>query len=315
MPEGDPGMDPAILAERRFLISLAFRMLGTIADAEDAVQEGYVRWYRMTDEERGEIQEPHFWLRRVVSRICLDMLGSARSRRETYVGPWLPEPLPSQAFSEPGPDPADRVTLDDTVSSALLVVLEQMTPPERVAFVLHDVFAIPFEEIATIVGRTPGACRQLAHSARRRVERARARSAGPREHDQVVRAFAAAARSGDLQQLIAVLDSDVVLQSDGGGVVSAARRPISGVDRVARFLAGLAHKHAVSAVTEQATHDGLGLVLWDDGRIMAVATLDVADGLVTQLRIVLNPHKLTLWNLATDLTPDRLGPAVPDQSG
>jgi RNA polymerase sigma-70 factor (ECF subfamily) len=279
-------------------------MLGTVADAEDAVQEAYVRWYRMSDQERSAIQMPHSWLRRVVSRICLDMLGSARARRETYVGPWLPEPLPSQAFSEPDPNPADRVTLDDTVSSALLVVLETMTPAERVAFVLHDVFAIPFEEIAAIVGRTPGACRQLAHSARQRVERARARSSSRREHDEVVRAFAAAARSGDVEKLVAVLDPDVVLRSDGGGIVSAARRPVLGGDRVARLLAGLARKLTVgafSAFTEQETHDGLGLTLWDEGRIMAVVTLDVADGLVTDVRIVLNPHKLSLWNLATEV--------------
>lgn len=300
MTNDDLDVDPTILVERRFLISLAFRMLGTIADAEDAVQEAYVRWYRMSDEERGEIQVPQLWLRRVVSRICLDMLGSARARRETYVGPWLPEPLPSQTFSEPDTNPADRVTLDDTVSSALLVVLERMTPAERVAFVLHDVFAVPFDEIAAIVGRTPGACRQLAHSARRRVEQARARSASRIEHDQVVRAFAAAARSGDVEKLVAVLDPDVVLQSDGGGVVTAARKPILGVDRVARLLAGLTRKVIVGAFTEQETHDGLGLALWDEGRIMGVATFDVADGRVTDVRIVLNPHKLSRWNLDTE---------------
>jgi RNA polymerase sigma factor (sigma-70 family) len=301
MTDADPEVDPTILAERRFLTSLAFRMLGTIADAEDAVQEAYVRWYRMSDQERGAIEVPQFWLRRVVSRICLDMLGSARARRETYVGPWLPEPLPSQTFSEQAPNPADRVTLDDTVSSALLVVLERMTPPERVAFVLHDVFAIPFEEIAVIAGRTPGACRQLAHSARRRVERARARSSPRREHDQVVRAFAAAARSCDVEKLVAVLDPDVVLRSDGGGIVRAARNPILGVDRAARFLAGLARKSVVSALTEQETHDGLGLAIWDEGRVIAVATLDVADGLVTDVRIVVNPAKLSLWNVATEV--------------
>jgi len=299
--DDDPGVDTKILAERRFLISLAFRMLGTIAEAEDAVQETYVRWYRMSDEERAAIQVPHYWLQRVVSRICLDVLGSARARRERYVGPWLPEPLPSSVFAEQDLDPADRVTLDDTVSSALLVVLESMTPAERVVFVLHEVFAIPFDEIAATVGRTPGACRQLAHSARRRVQQARARSATRLQHDRVVRAFAAAARTGNVEGLIAALDPDVVLRSDGGGVVTAARNPILGADRVARYLAGLAKKYPFGDLLEQETHDGLGFALWEEGRIMALVTLDVAgaDGLVTDVRIVRNPHKLSLWNAAT----------------
>lgn len=133
MTDDEPALARA-LAERRHLMSLAFRMLGTIAEAEDAVQETYVRWWRTGRAEREAVQAPHFWLQRVTSRICLDLLGSARARREEYVGPWLPEPLPSQVFARPAPDPADRVTLDDSVSSALLVVLETMTPAERVAF-------------------------------------------------------------------------------------------------------------------------------------------------------------------------------------
>lgn len=284
------------LAERRHLVSLAFRMLGTIAEAEDAVQETYVRWWRMGRAEREAVQAPHYWLQRVTSRICLDMLGSARARREQYVGPWLPEPLPSQVFARPDLDPADRVTLDDSVSSALLVVLETMTPAERVAFVLHDVFAVPFEEIAATVGRTPGACRQLASSARRRVEQARDRRPTRREHDDAVRAFAAAARSGDIQALIAVLDPDVVLRSDGGGIVTAARNPVTGAERVARFVAGVVHKYPGCDVLEQETHDGLGFAVWDEGHIVGVVTLDVSGGVVTDLRMVLNPHKLLSWS-------------------
>ncbi|MGW2092136.1 RNA polymerase sigma factor SigJ [Promicromonospora sukumoe] len=288
------------LAERRHLLSLAYRMLGTIAEAEDAVQETYVRWWRMGRQEREAVQAPHVWLQRVTSRICLDMLGSARARRERYVGPWLPEPLPSQVFARPVPvpvpDPADRVTLDDSVSSALLVVLETMTPAERVAFVLHDVFAVPFDEIAATVGRTPGACRQLASSARQRVERATDRRATRREHDVVVRAFASAARSGDIQALVAALDPDVVLRSDGGGLVTAARNPVVGAARVARFVAGVAHKYPGCDVLEQETHDGLGFAVWDEGHIVGVVTLDVSGGVVTDVRMVLNPEKLLLWN-------------------
>jgi RNA polymerase sigma-70 factor (ECF subfamily) len=199
-------------------------------------------------------------------------------------------------FAHPDPDPADQVTLDDSVSSALLVVLETMTPAERVAFVLHDVFAVPFDEIAATVGRTPGACRQLASSARHRVERSRDRRATRREHDDAVRAFASAARNGDVKALIAALDPDVVLRSDGGGIVTAARNPIVGAERVARFIAGVVHKYPGREVLEQETHDGLGFAVRDEGHVLGVVTLDVFDGVVRDVRMVLNPEKLSLWN-------------------
>jgi RNA polymerase sigma factor (sigma-70 family) len=163
--------------ERRRLIGLAYRMLGTVSDAEDAVQETFLRWYRLDEAERAAANNQDGWFTRVTSRICLDVLGSARVRRETYVGEWLPEPLPAgylpaqdnatRVGSGTAENPADRVTLDESISSALLVVLEAMTPAERVAFVLHDVFAFTFEEIGGIVGRSPTAARQLASSARR----------------------------------------------------------------------------------------------------------------------------------------------------
>jgi len=167
----------AVMAERRRLINLAYRMLGSLADAEDAVQETYDRWYAMSAEQQEAIESPGAWLTTVASRICLDLLGSARARRERYVGEWIPEPLPEPgewASVPPGgraelADPADRVTLDESVSMAFLVVLESMTPAERVAFVLHDVFRYSFPEIAEITGRTPAACRQLASSARGRI--------------------------------------------------------------------------------------------------------------------------------------------------
>ena len=168
--EGDPmeTLDE-VMAERRRLVALGYRLLGTLEEAEDAVQETYLRWYRLSEDERAAIGNPQGWLTRVASRVCLDVLKSARARREQYVGPWLPEPVPSDllaGLARPV-DPADRATLDDTVSTALLVVLDAMTPAERVAFVLHDVFGLPFGEIAEVVGRTPAAVRQLATSARR----------------------------------------------------------------------------------------------------------------------------------------------------
>lgn len=298
-PDAPHAPDSKVLSERRHLVSLAFRMLGTVAEAEDAVQETYVRWYRLTQDERDAIQVPAAWLTRVASRICLNVLTSARHRRERYIGPWLPEPVPAFAFppaSDPSRDPLEQVTLDDSVSTALLLVLEAMTPAERVAFVLHDVFTMPFDEIAQIVGRTPAACRQLATSARKRVQHSRDRHVPRTEHDNVARAFAAATRTGDLTTLIEALDPDVVLRSDGGGFVTAARNPVVGADRVARFLFGTMQKNPNTTVLEQDTPDGLGFALWDEGRIIGVVTLDVAASRVTEIRIMMNPHKLTLWN-------------------
>ncbi len=193
-------------------------------------------------------------------------------------------------------DPLERVALDESVSTALLVVLESMTPAERVAFVLRDVFAVPFGEIAETVGRSLAACRQLATSARRRVQQSRRQRASRIEHDETVRAFAAAARSGDIARLVAVLDPDVILRSDGGGVVTAARHPVTGADRVARFLFGALGKSATTEVMDQETPDGLGFALWDEGRIVGVVTLEVAAGAVAEVRLMMNPHKLTLWN-------------------
>jgi len=293
-------LDAEALGERRHLVSLAFRMLGTVAEAEDAVQETYARWYRLSEEEREAIESPRGWLTKVAGRVCLDVLGSARMRRERYVGQWLPEPVPPTAFA----DPLDRVTLDDTVSSALLVVLESMTPAERVVFVLHEVFAMPFPEVAEVVGRSPAACRQLATSARRRVQAAPVRTVPREEHDRVVTAFAAACQSGDLAALIATLDEHVVLRSDGGGIVRAARNPVFGSDRVARFVLGVIEKQPEVDVLPQQTPDGLGFAMWLDGRIIGLVTLEVAGDLVTNLRLQLNPEKLRLWNPASGVSPD-----------
>jgi RNA polymerase sigma-70 factor (ECF subfamily) len=171
-----------------------------------------------------------------------------------------------------------------------------MTPAERVAFVLHDVFAMPFDEIAEVVGRSPAACRQLAATARRRVSDHRRQQVPRAEHDRVVRAFAAATQRGDLAGLVAVLDPDAVLRADGGGVVSAARNPVLGAERVARFLLGLGEKFPQIEVLPQDTPDGLGFVMWDEGRIVAVVTAAVAGGRIAELRMMRNPEKLTLWN-------------------
>jgi RNA polymerase sigma-70 factor (ECF subfamily) len=282
-----------VIGERHRLIALAYRMLGTMADAEDAVQETYIRWYRLTEEERGAIANVQGWLTRVASHVCLDVLKSARVRREQYVGPWLPEPLPG-AGAEVA-DPADRVSLDQSVSTALLVVLEGMTPAERVAFVLHDVFGVPFPEIAEVVGRSPAAVRQLATSARRRVHAAREQAAPAAEHAAVVRAFAAACAGGDLDALLTVLDPSVELRSDGGGLVKAAPNPIFGAAKVARFLLGVFDKVPQWRVRLCETTDGLGVAFERDGRVEGVVNLRVADGRIGDVWIVLNPQKLSRW--------------------
>src|SRR5262245_42646424 len=234
----DPGLS-ALMSERRQLINLAYRLLGSLAEAEDAVQETYARWYAMSRQQQGAIESPGAWLTTVASRICLNLLGSARARRETYVGEWLPEPLPERAeqiSGRPGgatADPADRVTLDESVSMAFLVVLDSMTPAERVAFILHDVFGYSFAEVAPIVGRTPAACRQLASSARRRVHTSQAPAAPAARQAGIVRAFKQAWEAKDIGALIGLLDPGATAIADGGGLVSAVFRPIEGAEQIA----------------------------------------------------------------------------------
>jgi RNA polymerase sigma-70 factor, ECF subfamily len=287
--------------ERRRLIGLAYRMLGTVSEAEDAVQEAYLRWYRLDDVEREAIENPAGWLTRVTSRICLDMLGSARARRERYVGEWLPEPVPTNLFTAGGAqgrdagDPLDRITLDESVSTALLVVLEAMTPAERVAFILHDVFALPFDEIAGIVGRSPTATRQLASSARRRVRSERHRPVDEAEHARLVRAFEDACDRGDLDALTALLDPGVSLRSDGGGLVKAALKPVTGASKVARFLLGILAKQPTVRLTPLTTGDGSALAFAHGDELTGVINLQAEGDHITHVWIQFNPQKLTRW--------------------
>ncbi|WP_156759871.1 RNA polymerase sigma factor SigJ [Microbacterium karelineae] len=290
-------VDTARTLEHDALLAVGYRLLGTVTDAEDAVQETYVRWYRMSEAERAEVRNPAAWLTRVVSRVCLDMLGSARARRERYVGEWLPEPIPGDApiAGAPPVDPAAQVSHDDSISMALMVVLDSLTPAERVAFVLHDVFAIPFAEIAETVGRTPAAVRQLASQARRKVRERQDGLATRERHDAVARAFAEATTTGDLEGLIRILDPDVVLRSDGGGKASAARRPVVGADRVARFLVGLPHLQPGTRIASAIAPGGLAFLASVDGQPDSVVSIAVAHERITDVFIVRNPDKLTLW--------------------
>ena len=287
-----------VLGERQHLLNLAFQMLGTAADAEDVVQETYARWFRMSNAERAGIRSPQAWLTRVAGNVCLDVLGSARHRRVEYVGEWLPEPLSSTAVGGAGTtaDPLDRVTMDDSVTMALLVVLESLTPAERVAFVLHDVFALPFDDIAEIVGRSSQACRKLASSARRHIAERRHREASPERHSAVVREFWAACEGGDLTALLRLLDPDVVTLVDGGGKVRAALKPIRGADNVSRFLLGSLAKQGELSAHLETVSTRTGLVFRQHGVVAGVLSFEVKNDLITDLWFVLSPDKLRSWN-------------------
>lgn len=310
--EPPPGSGPsgpestAPLAERRQLINVAYRLLGSLADAEDVVQEAYVRWYAMSRPERDAIASPGAWLTTVVGRLCLNVLSSARVRRETYVGEWIPEPLPGSAGSAgsvgaPGSatgDPADRVTLDESVSMAFLVVLDAMTPAERVAFVLHDVFRYSFPEVAEIVGRSPAACRQLASSARRRVRDAQAPATSSSQQARIVREFRLAWEAHDIEAVVRLLAPDVTATSDGGGRVRTVLRPVVGVERIVRAIAALADRFRGQTVVERTVNGQPGLVAQRDGAVVSVYAFEVAGDRIKHIWAIRNPDKLRLWTNA-----------------
>jgi RNA polymerase sigma-70 factor, ECF subfamily len=278
--------EEAVREHRSALLSLAYRLLGTVSEAEDAVQQAYLRLERHGTE---GIDNVGGWLNRTTSRICYDRLTSARARREVYVGPWLPEPLVTDGVED------DPVELAESVSMAFLVVLETLSPAERIAFLLHDVFGYDHAELAAILDRSEAACRQLVSRGRKHVQARRPRfEADPGARAQVASRFLDACRTGDLDALLATLAPDVVLRSDGGGKVSAARRPLEGADRVARFLEGLAKQAPPDVVLESRWMNGTpGVVIGtSDGTIIVVFVLDVADGAVRSVGAVRNPDKL-----------------------
>jgi RNA polymerase sigma-70 factor (ECF subfamily) len=278
---------------RDHLMAVAYRMLGSRADAEDAVQEAYLRWHTNTEEVRDE----RAWLTTVTARICLDQLRSARVRREAYVGPWLPEPV-----VEPLTDPGERVAQTEQVSYALLVVLERLSPEQRVAFVLHDVFGVPFDEVATVLSTTPTAARQLASRGRRAVtgDGAPRHTADLAEQRRVVTAFLAAADGGDLDGLLALLAPDVVAVGVGGGVAPAGARPMVGALQVARFFAGLFRRYVhkdgrvrIEPVLLNGDYGLLGEVELPDGtHLRGAIAFAVADGRLTGIFNQVNPAKL-----------------------
>ncbi|MFI9358809.1 RNA polymerase sigma factor SigJ [Streptomyces lydicus] len=292
-----------VVGERRQLLNVAYRLLGSVTEAEDAVQDAYARWYGLPQSRQEEILSPGAWLTTVTSRICLDLLGSARARRERYVGAWLPEPLPDRTewdhaggTADPtgSSDPADQIVLDESVAMAFLVVLESMTPAERVAFVLHDVFRYPFAEIADTLGRTPAACKQLASSARRRVSGARTPVTATGRAD-VVRHVKEAWETQDIAALVGLLDPAAVMTADGGGMVGTVLHPVEGGARIARYLLALADRAPGLELLERSVNGAPGLVAQRAGVVMTVAVFDVSDGRVTRIWAVRNPEKLRPW--------------------
>ena len=279
-----PGEDAARSFDplRPRLTRIAYRMLGSVADAEDVVQDAFLRWL---DADRDAIREPEAYLRRIVTRLCLDLLKSARRRRETYIGPWLPEPV-----VEAEEDAIDDVTLP------LMMALERLSPLERAAFLLHDVFGAGFEEVAETIGREPATCRQLASRARAHVRAARPRFPMPKERGlEIAAAFYSATRSGDMDKLRSLLAADVVFYSDGGGKRPAAKRPLVGVDDVIQFHAGLARLfgRSVPRAMRYGFINGLPGFLSVEQDGVQTTALEIADGGIAGIYVMRNPDKLT----------------------
>ncbi|MCR2785535.1 MULTISPECIES: RNA polymerase sigma factor SigJ [unclassified Microbacterium] len=280
---------------RRQLVGLAYRLLGSIAEAEDVSQEAYARWYAMSPQEQLAIESPGAWLTTVATRLCLDVLGSARARRERYVGEWIPEPLPAFSLDDQT-DPADQVILDESISMAFLVVLEQMTPAERVAFILHDVFRYPFAEVGSIVGRTPEACRQLATSARRRIRESRKAPTPIAEQREIIAAFKSAWETKDIPRLVTLLDPKATMIADGGGIVAAAVQPVEGRQQIAQSFAALAGRAPDLVVMEQTVNGQPGLVAEQHDSLAVVLAFEIVGGLIQRIWAMRNPQKLRAWD-------------------
>ncbi|MFR9753172.1 RNA polymerase sigma factor SigJ [Nocardia sp. 004] len=309
MTSRQPSPDPIDRAElagqfeehRPYLRRLAYSTLGSLADADDVVQEAWLRLQRQhAAGTAGDIGNLRAWLSTVTGRLALDHLGSARVRREHYVGEWLPEPVVTSSD-----DPADRITQDERVTTALLIVLEALSPAERTAFVLQDVFGMTSGEVAEVVGRTPAAVRQLASRARKRVEDGTPRfPASPDEQQAVVSAFALAWRSGDIRALLGVLDTTVRLTADGGGKVPSIRQPVYGAELVAELLLGWYRTPTSRARGwgRAVLVNGKPGLLVCDGRHLGVFAFTVDNGRIVAIDVVRNPDKL--HNLPADHQPD-----------
>lgn len=282
----------AFVTHRNLLFTVAYEMLGSAADAEDVLQETWLRWAEVAHD---EVRDERAYLVRIATRLALNRMRTMARRREQYVGPWLPEPLLT------APDVADDVELADSVSTAMLLVLETLSPTERAVFVLREVFDLGYDEIAAAVDKSPAAVRQVAHRARAHVDERRPREdVTAQERDAVIARFLGATATGDLQSLMDVLAPDVVLMTDGGGFKKAALRPILGRDKVLRFLAAVAPEDASADVVVVNGRPALRLVV--GGEVDAIGTMLVEGGLVTGLYLVRNPAKLGRLDAVVALT-------------
>jgi RNA polymerase sigma-70 factor (ECF subfamily) len=278
--------DPYV-THRRLLFTVAYEMLGSAADADDVLQESWLKWHGV---DRRRIRDPKAYLVTIVTRTALDRLRTLARRREDYIGPWLPEPLLT------APDVADDVELADSLSTAMLLVLETLTPTERAVFLLRDVFDLDYDELAVAVGKTPAAVRQIAHRARTHVAARRPRGATSQEATRVaLEAFLRALDTGDLQGLVDILAPDVVMLGDGGGVKQALRRAVAGADKVGRLLRmAMSTARDRGMVAEPAHVNGWpALILRQEGEIDSVLSVRVEDGLVAAVYTVRNPDKLS----------------------
>ena len=280
------------VAHRNLLFTVAYEMLGSAADAEDVLQETWLRW---AEADRSDVRDPRAYLVRITTRLALNKMRAAARRRESYVGPWLPEPLLTS------PDVAEDVELADSVSMAMLLVLESLNPTERAVFVLREVFEFGYDEIAAAVDKTPAAVRQIAHRARAHVDERRPHGDATRsQHEEVVAKFLEATVTGDVQTLLDVLAPDVVLISDGGGVKQAALRPILGRDKVTRWLAAVRPEGMQADLVEINGTPAVRVLL--DGELDSAGTLLVEDGRVTGIYWVRNPQKLARLDAVVSLT-------------
>jgi RNA polymerase sigma-70 factor (ECF subfamily) len=286
---------------RPLLFSIAYRMVGSASEAEDLVQEAYLRFHRAVAG-GAEVDSPKAYLSTVTTRLAIDHLRSARARREQYVGDWLPEPLVTGEDA----DPAVHAETADSLSLAFLVLLERLSPVQRAVFLLHEVFGYPYAEIAELVGRSEDTCRQTAARARRHLEAGRPRfEASRRQREELARRFFAAIDQGDTEGLVGMLATDAVLHGDGGGKAPALAGPLHGAERIARFLVGLARRGRVAGIgyapAEINGHPGL-LTLDPAGRLVGVLAVDIADGRVQTVRSIINPDKLRHLGPVGDLT-------------
>lgn len=278
---------------RDYLFSVAYRMLGSVMEAEDMVQETYLRWQRV---KAGEVDSPKSYLATIVARLCLDQLKSARARREQYIGPWLPEPL----IADPGSGPAETLARAESLTMAFLVLLESLEPEQRVVYFLREVFDYGYHEISEMIDKSEAACRQMVSRARKYIEERRPRfPVTTEESEQAVEEFMGAVNGGNMEGLLSVLKEDAVWTSDGGGMRGVARRPIEGAEKVARFALRLAERAAASTSAHRiVVNGGPGLLIKVEDRPYATLCFELSAGQISAVRAVVNPDKLR--HLSTD---------------